>query len=151
MSEQPLSDTDHVARYCRPATVPKGRLTAAAFFLRPASETRAEEKYLSVSWLEYFGDRDKEVAMKHVRSVVENNMDTTSNGRYAVMNVGEIIEFGASLQPPRQMKVLHLPMKDYCCHSGVFGYTAAEKGIAAKLSLLVKPEQILPGLNKEKE
>ena len=89
--------------------------------------------------------------MKLVRNVVDENFGTSENGRYAVLNVGEIINFGARLRPARQMSVLHKPKTGYYCHAGVFGYTAAEKGIAAKLSLLVKPENILPGLNKEEE
>ncbi|MCY3941135.1 MAG: hypothetical protein OXG29_08685 [Gammaproteobacteria bacterium] len=151
MNEQVIPNDDHVARYCRPATVPKGKLAATVFFLRKATATRPEEKYLSVSWLEYFGERDKELAMKQVRSVFEENFGTSESGRYAILNAGEIINFGAQLRPARQMKVLHKPKTGYCCHAGIFGYTAAEIGIAAKLLLLVKQENIVAGLNEQEE
>ena len=149
MNQKSIPNDNHVARYCRPATVRNGKLSAAAFFLRESSDTRPEEEYLSVSWIEYFGERDQDVAMTQVRSVVEKNFGTSAKGRYAVLNVGEIVNVGAQSRPVRQLSVLHKPRTGYGCHAGVVGYRAAEKGIAVKLSLLVKPKDILPGLNDE--
>jgi hypothetical protein len=46
MKDQPIPDTDHVARYCKASTVEDGEISAAAFMLRE------DERYLSVNWLE---------------------------------------------------------------------------------------------------
>ncbi len=48
-----ISDSDHVSRHVGGSKIDNGRITAAAFELKPG------EKYLSVNWLEFFGDSDR--------------------------------------------------------------------------------------------
>ena len=151
MNAGAVPDGDHVARYCRPLAVPKGKVTSQAFYLRPETEAQAEEKYLSVNWLEYFGDRDKKIAMRHVRSAFEKTFDPSEKGRYAILQVSRIIDLGAQLNPPRPMSVMHLPNPDNPCHSGIFGYAAAETGVAVNLLLLVEPDDIVAGVEKQEE
>ena len=151
MNERAVPEDDHVARYCRPLAVRKGKVTSRAFLLRQETEKQPEEEYLSVNWLEYFGDRDKKIAMRHVRSAFEQNFHTSENGRYAILKVRRILDLGIQLNPPRQMSVMHLPRPDNPCHSGILGYTASETSVAVKLLLLVDPDDFVSGVQEQEE
>lgn len=84
MATKSLPDTDHVVRH-----VPFKLLDDQALPLPQAFELRANEKYLSASWLEFFrGDRAAKLAgcasmMSHYRQLKAHDV-------LAVGNVGEI-------------------------------------------------------------
>ena len=75
---------DHVARYCKPRTIQDGVPGSTAF------ELREGEPHLSVNWLEFFGQNDREAHIGYVcRSFIDKGYQLSRNGRFAVLNVGE--------------------------------------------------------------
>lgn len=75
---------DHVSRYCSFTQHIGGRPLPAAFEIRDA------EKFLSVNWIEYFNVDGLEDGMRMVREEFRKHHGMTGNGRFAVLNVGDV-------------------------------------------------------------
>jgi len=50
MFQTEINDLDHITRYCKPSVILHGLPSSDAFLLRD------KEKYLSVNWLEFYGN-----------------------------------------------------------------------------------------------
>ena len=103
----PLPDDDHTARYCKPTVIDdNGMPMTSAFVLRDG------EDFLSINWLEYFGDRDLSSATQCVRDAFRDKDYTLRpNGRFAVLNVSAAK--AAVLEATgKTLHIDHLPLND---------------------------------------
>jgi hypothetical protein len=84
MKRDPLPGKDHISRYCAPKTAPAGRPTGASFMLRKG------EEFLSVNWMEHFGETDQKAQIAKIREHIE--LSLAKYGLFAVLNVGRVID-----------------------------------------------------------
>jgi len=126
MKGDPLPDQDHVARYCKPKTAPDGQPTGASFMLRP------DEEFLSVNWLECFNRLDRQAQITQLRQNIV--LKLAKAGKFAVLNVGETLEYVHTNSDNKTLAVLHEPMPEDASHSGIhrYGY-GHEKDLVADL------------------
>ena len=113
MRGDPLPSKDHISRYCKPKTAPGGHPTGASF------TPKEGEPYLSVNWMEYFGEADQEAQIARIRDYIE--LSLAKNGLFAVLNVGEVID-RIQRHAGKTLAVLHEPTQDDPSHSGIYGY-----------------------------
>jgi hypothetical protein len=125
MTGPALPDAHHVARYCPPRRTENGLPHAAAF--RP----RVGEGYISVNWLEFFGERDAAANIEHVRAAVGKKLRLSRHGLFAVLNVGaaRAAIIGAELC------IEHMPTDGDPSHAGI--HTRESLDIAVELRALV--------------
>lgn len=122
MKGERLPDQDHISRYCAPKTALDGQPTGASFMLR-----KKEDEFLSVNWIEHFGDAMDEDQIANIREHIELSLAAT--GIFAVLNVGEVIE-QVRMNSDRQLAVLHEPTPMDPSHSGVYGYRYEDDMVA---------------------
>ena len=132
----PLSDSDHVVRYCKPSSVDEsGRPMTSAFAMRSG------EAHPSVNWLEYF-DSQRDVGVYRVReTLVGKAFQLRHGGRFAVLNVG-VAKVAVKRHLDRALHINHLPREDDPSHAGVFGYGEADFAVAAEIRALVGPNDV---------
>ena len=136
MTNVPLSDNDHVSRYCKPSTVEHGIPMPAAFLPRP------NEEYLSVNWLEFFGEPALDAAVDSVRSVfAQKSYRVAPNGRFAVLNIGAA-KTAAYESVGRALRIDYLPLSDDQSHAGILGYTSDDLAVAIELAALVAQQDL---------
>ena len=136
MTNVPLSDNDHVSRYCKPSTVEHGIPMPAAFLPRP------NEEYLSVNWFEFFGEPTLCAAVDRVRRVfAQKGYDVVPNGRFAVLNIGAA-KTAAYENVGRALRIDHLPLGDDHSHAGILGYTSNDLAVATELAALVTQQDV---------
>ena len=116
--------------------------TASSFMRRPS------DKELSVNWLELSGEKDHDDAVSYIRNVMINKpYQVSKNGRFAVLNVGAVKARIATTTGILSIRIDHLPEHNDQTHSGIYGYSREDDlEIATELSLLVKQEDVYPGL-----
>lgn len=135
-----LPDDDHVSRYCRPSNIEDGIPTTAAFL------PRSGEEYLSVNWLEYFGEVTLDAAVEGIRAVFsEKGYRVSRNGRFAALNVGEV-KTAVEEATGRAVSVDYLPLVDDPSHSGIRGYTSDDLAIAVELANLLTLQYVHPAI-----
>lgn len=126
-----LPDQDHVSRYCAPQTAPDGQPTGASFMLKPGHD------FLSVNWLEYFASRDQQAQLTQLRQEIRMNLAV--NGKFAVLNVGEVVDYVKENGPDnRLLSVLHEPNDDNPSHSGIHGYGFEDDWVADLIAEVVQ-------------
>ena len=131
MTKDPLPDQDHISRYCAPKTAPDGQPTGVSFMLKPSHH------FLSVNWLEYFDFPDRQAQLTQVRQVIE--LALAANGRFAVLNVGEVIDYVSKNGPDnRLLSVLNEPTAGDPSHSGIHGYGLEDDWVADLLAEIVQ-------------
>ena len=148
MSNEPLPDGDHVARYCKPSTLDERGYPAPSAFT-----IRAGENYLSVNWLEYFDGGDRtggtaaiEVAMDHVRATLRGKgFRLRPNGRFASLHVG-VVKTAVRRAFGRSLHINHLPFSDDASHVGILGYGEEDFMIAAEISATLGAEDVRPAI-----
>lgn len=141
MMNQSLPDGDHISRYCKPTTIDESGLPLAAAF-----ELRQGEEHLSVNWLEYFSERDLSNAVEQVREAFSSkNYRVRSNGRFAVLNVGEAKK-AVQAAIEHALRIEHLPSDNDRSHAGIFGYTANDLVVAMELKALVTSQNVHPAV-----
>jgi hypothetical protein len=80
-----VPDADHVTRLCGGSHLREdGTIAATAYKPRPG------ETYLSVNWLEFFQDKDREGALAEVRSALAGKRKVGGTSRLAISNVGSM-------------------------------------------------------------
>jgi len=104
VSGDPLPDVDHVARYCKPQTILDGQPTGAAFMLRPI------DSFLSVNWLEYFGDIEQKRQISEIRRHI--SLDLAASGLFAILNVGKTMGYVHNYSDNATLSILHEPEQD---------------------------------------
>lgn len=108
-----LPDEDHISRYCAPKTMIDGQPTRTSFMLKE------KDKFLSVNWMEYFGDISRKAQLTKIREHIA--LSLAASGLFAILNVGEIIS-QVERNSEKELAVLHKPTPDDPSHSGVSGY-----------------------------
>lgn len=140
MTNPPLPDADHFSRYCKPSDVENGAPLSTAFQLRE------NEPYLSVNWLEFFGEKNQKSAVAQVRKAFQRKSYTLkANGRFAVLNVN------AAKQAVKEhtritLRIEHMPESDDESHSGIHGYTQEDLTVAIELAALVALGSVYPAV-----
>ena len=103
---------------------------------------RQGEEYLSVNWLEYFGETNLPAAVERVREVFRGkNYQVRPNGRFAVLNVGAA-KTAVREGVDRSLRINHLPLVDDESHSGILGYTSQDLAVAVELRALVTRQDV---------
>lgn len=140
MKGDPIPETDHVCRYCKPRAVENGKPLVAAF------ELRENERDLSVNWVEYFRLTDREQAICEIRKAFRaKGFKIKASGRFAVLNVGEI-KSTAKERTETDLQVLEWPENNDLSHSAIFfGHSADDLMIPQLLYELVVPENVYQG------
>ena len=119
---------------------PDGLPIAAAFELKP------NDDYLSVNWLDYFGDHDIEI--ERVREAFHRKgYRLRKNGRFAEISVGAAIAAVAEVVG-RPGWVEHLPEDDDESHAGLHGYVESDLAVAVELRALIQHEHICPAVSE---
>ena len=117
MKDQPIPDTDHVARYCKASTVEDGEISAAAFMLRQ------DERYLSVNWLEELKLPNRAAEITGLQELYTRKFSRVGAGaRIALLNVGRLRTNVQTKSPDRRvLPVLHEPIiPDDPSHAGIY-------------------------------
>ena len=138
MANTPLPDEDHFSRYCNPSAVEGESPLASAFI------PRRGEEYLSVNWLEYFGESDLTAAVERVREVFRvKSYRVRQNGRFAVLNVGAA-KAAAREGVDRALSIDRLPVGNDQSHAAVRGYGSDDLAVAVELAALVTRQDVHP-------
>ena len=157
MIGNPIPDEQHIARYCRPTQNDEGMPSVSAFHLRPEDKGQ-----LSVNWMEFFSPNKLAVSKDHRKQVIERiraviQMDKSSNGLFAVLNVGlarqAIIDGGghspkvwSTPQPAKPAQGKKPARGPDPSHASMSGYTVDDNlDVAVQLLALVGPDQVFPG------
>ena len=103
---------------------------------------RQGEEYLSVNWLEFFGEPTLGAAVERIREVFsEKGYRVSQNGRFAALNVSEaktVVEEATG----RALSIDYLPLDDDQSHAGIRGYTSDDLAVAVELANLVTLENV---------
>ena len=139
MTGDPLPDSDHVSRYCRPGTIEQGRAGPDAFM------PRIGEAYLSVNWLEVFDAVDVATAVELMRAVVSQSFDVRPNGRFVVLSVGDA-KRGIRDSAGLRLRIEHLPTAVDQSHSAIFMPPENSVALAVELATLGESEDTYPAV-----
>jgi hypothetical protein len=152
-----IPDDHHIARYCRPKQTEQGFPSVRAFHLRPA-----DKDALSVNWLEHYTRNHKVVSADERELVIAQirdhiQMDPSSNGRFAVLNVGQvkvaILEGGGSNpyvqstpQPAKPAAGRRPARGPDPSHASVYGYSIDDNlDVAIQLLALINQDDVFAG------
>ena len=131
MVGNPLPNDSRVSRYCRPTSIGEDGLP-----LWTAFELRENEDYLSVNWLEYFGELTTTELVNSIRCALSKSLRLSTNGRLALLKVEEIklIRHEANQS---SLLVNHVPLSNDESHAGIFGLAGENQRIAVELRALL--------------
>ncbi len=140
-SDNQLPDGDHVSRYCKPTQL-EDELPMVAAFTR-----RQREDYLSVNWLEHFGERDPLATVQRVREAFRDKpYRVAKNARFALLNVAAA-KTAVNARLNISLRVEHIPWDNDPSHSGILGYAVADDfAVAAQLRALVGRQDMHPAV-----
>jgi len=125
MKGEKIPNYNHIARFCRPMQVPDGQIQATAFMLR------ADEKSLSVNWLEFLNCSSRECEITKIRTIYSETFNIGARAKIAVLNVGEVCEKVLTDSPDgRNLEVLHDPLVNDQSHSGIYNLKQDDELIA---------------------
>ncbi len=70
-----IPESDTICRYCRRGTLSDitGKPTGASFQLRER-DLQSENPHISVNWLDFFNDKDKEGQIEEIRTILSQKM-----------------------------------------------------------------------------
>ena len=133
-----IDGRDHVARHCSSTNINKDGTPQHGAFL-----IKKEEQFLSVSWVEYFGESSVDKNMIGVREIVGKHRKLKKSGRFAVISVEmarRIImnKYNKTLAF-RDLQELHFPS-----HSGIYGYGSQDMRVAHTLAEMVGKDDMHP-------
>ena len=115
-----LPTHDHVTHYVRPSKIlDDGSIDGSVF-----RESTLDDDGISVNWLEYFADKDKSERLCAVALSIQQ--ETKFTGRFAEMNVGDIVECldarncpGSVKHDPQEARNGHGPDPSHCLIQGL--------------------------------
>jgi len=112
-----LPADNHISRYCKFTTLSEetGQPLGTAFMPRPN-----KDKFLSVNWLEYFGDIGIEAQLTEIRTHI--NLKIKKSGRFSVLEVGNTLEY-VNKNNDKEICITHEPSNGDPSHSGIRGYS----------------------------
>lgn len=85
-------------------------------------------------------------AVEQVREAFSSkNYRVRSNGRFAVLNVGEAKK-AIQAAVGHALRIEHLPSDNDRSHAGIFGYTANDLVVATELKALVTSQDVHPAV-----
>lgn len=136
---RPLTDSHHVARYCRPRHIGSdGQPVPTAFLIRSG------ETYLSTNWLERFHNSDRQTQIAGVRqALADKGFRVSRAGMFAVLNVGAAVN-ACKTALDLDITVIALGESHDPSHAGIFGYTEYDTNAADLLAKSVSPKEIYP-------
>ena len=103
---------------------------------------RQTENYLSVNWLEYFGENDLSAAVEQVQEIFRRKeFRMRPNGRFAVLHVGAA-KMAVQETVQRVLSIDRLPLGDDPSHAGIFGYASEDLAVAVELRAVVKRRDV---------
>lgn len=128
MKGEPLPNSDHIARYCKPMCVPDGEIQATAFMIRQNDEN------LSVNWLEYLNCSSRENEVSEIRNIYSSKLKVSTKARVAILNVGQVKQkIFTDSEDRRNIEILHDPKIDDPpdpSHSGIYNLRPDDELIA---------------------
>ena len=135
MTGDPVPIHNHISRCCFASKcTEEGQVTGAAFQLR-----EGVDKYLSVNWLEYLQQANRQEEIQEVRRVLNSKLRLTANAKIAVLNVGDILDHVRTNSPDnRNLNVLHEPIEDDPSHSGIYGFKYEDPMIGDLIAQVVQ-------------
>jgi len=129
-----IPNRHHLLRYCRPKQLENGKVTMAAFLLRPG------EEFLSVDWLEYFGeDITASEQVKKAREGIGKTLRLSAGGRFARVKVGAV------KSQVERAEVKHSPSPKNPSHAGIYLPENNAQESAFALANLITPGDVFPG------
>jgi len=132
MKGQVIPDSDHVARYCNPATVENGEILATAFMVRSSDE------HLSVNWLEELKRLDRASQIRDLQELYARKLRVRAAARIAILNVGAVRAKVEQETPNRRLlRVLHDPEANDPSHSGIYDIPYDDEIVAELIALVV--------------
>ena len=137
----PLPNSHHFARHCRPDTVEDGLPTGRSFQIRPIEKKKGIG--ISVNWLEYFSQGDVCENLEKVRVILKRkNYNLSEGGRFAVLNVG-YCQKKIKLAHKIDISIKHTPNKKDPSHSTIFSENLA---IYIEIAELVTSADVYPAI-----
>lgn len=129
----------HIGRYCSGTRLTENGCAApTAFHLRPG------EPYLSVQWLEYLSQEDRDRAVREATAAMARNMRLGSTAKIAVLNVGQACNYVHDTAG-YSIRVLHKPEQNNEAHSGIHDTGQNEMVIAELLAEKVSEMRAVKG------
>ena len=116
MTDFEIPDDTFVVRYAKPSLINDDRISGAVFVLR------SEDEGLSVNWLDFFENCNKEKQLDKVKE--SSQMSMNKNGRLAELNVG--ITKKHLVGELESINFKHKPCDDDPSHSEVFGLPSGD-------------------------
>ena len=135
MQDDPIPGEHHVTRYCSPVRVDDGAPMASAF------ELRTDEQFLSVNWLECWGDAPVTEALEWVRHEVGRGLQLREGGVFAILNVDDV-KVAVTRITGAAPRVTHQPTPIMQSHAGVFDFGVQHRDVAVELAVLAKTSRI---------
>ncbi len=137
-----LLASHHVARYCRPRALRSdGRPLRDAFLLRPG------EEYLSVNWLEYFDDADRQSQIAGVRrALADKGFQFRAAASFAVLNAGAAVLLCRD-ELNIAIRLVALGELRDPSHTGIYGYTASDIDVPGRLAQSVAAGEMYPAIS----
>jgi hypothetical protein len=131
MTGDHLPEQDHVSRYCKPKTLGEDdQPSRTSFMLRP------DDDYLSVNWLEYFGDIGRQEQLTEIRRHITLTLAAT--GKFAILNVGKALQHVRTHSDKRNVAILHEPIPEDDSHSGIHGYSHEDDLVADLIAEVIQ-------------
>lgn len=120
MRGNPIADTDHVVRHCRPSYVDNGRVSGEAF--KPRLIDGKPEEYVSVLWLEHAHPTDLATQLEIVRAELAAIRSVKASHKLAMLNVGSTkSQVEKQSLDQRVLGFHHEPINPKCpSHSGIY-------------------------------
>ncbi len=147
---------DHVARYLKPTACDNGTATSSGFQYKKGTDGKPNEREISVNWLEFFNkEAPIQDNLEKVREAfLEKQYGLRKNGRFAVLNIGEMcdkVEEGTAEHTELvSLMVKHTPFKDDLSHSSIFGMPSDVEGeflVSAILANCANGTGLFPAVN----
>ena len=140
MTQKELDRNNHVARNCGYTTLLNDRPTGVAFL------PKADHEFLSVNWLEFFGEVGQADQIEGVRQALANKgRSIGKKSIFAVLNIGRLLDdIREESEDGRDLRVyLENDIPEDPSHSGIHGYNHEDNLIADLIAFCIE-ETVYP-------